>query len=279
MSGVKSLVDVAKAMQETEEKAEAPGTRTLADVAREQEQVKVSAGMTLMDVARQQQGRASGETVAAATVDKPALLSTLARQIDAEDSARVASAIVATASEVKSAQQEAQRAAVAQSIRQVAAQEERAAAVLQSAVMIASREADSNNADDGDGYSSFEEEEDAVSSKQLQQVRETIKREQPTADDEDERAGPERTTPSDSKESKEFLRAVFRADKSRIRELLDSGDVDANAADQVRKPPCPRAGWRQVRDRDAVRAPRSSTGGARCTGRRPRRTPTCCPRC
>ncbi|EEY58731.1 uncharacterized protein PITG_10860 [Phytophthora infestans T30-4] len=43
---------------------------------------------------------------------------------------------------------------------------------------------------------------------------------------------PPRTTPSESKESKEFMRAVYRADKHHVRDMLNDEAVDANTADQ-----------------------------------------------
>lgn len=117
--------------------------------------------------------------------------------------------------------------------------------VLQSAVS-ASRPSDhkpDSNVEDDDGYSSFDDEDAAKTPTSKKETKAKNKREQPADEDSDgdasgdgdDEAGPERTTPCESKESKEFLHAVFRADKSRIRELLDSGDVDANTADQVRQ--------------------------------------------
>eukprot|EP00644_Phytophthora_capsici_P009243 jgi/Phyca11/563705/estExt2_Genewise1.C_PHYCAscaffold_130013 len=51
-------------------------------------------------------------------------------------------------------------------------------------------------------------------------------------DEEEPYEAPPRTTPSESKESKEFLRAVYRADKYHIRDMLNEEVVDANIADQ-----------------------------------------------
>ncbi|EGZ29396.1 hypothetical protein PHYSODRAFT_467375 [Phytophthora sojae] len=68
-----------------------------------------------------------------------------------------------------------------------------------------------------------------------QQAAEVLKKqEEPDdpAEEEESYDPPPRATPSESKESKEFLRAVYRADKYQVRDMLDDGVVDANIADQ-----------------------------------------------
>ncbi|KAG9398221.1 hypothetical protein AC1031_014822 [Aphanomyces cochlioides] len=53
------------------------------------------------------------------------------------------------------------------------------------------------------------------------------------SEDASEDDGPERTTPSTDKQQREFLIAVYRGNMRKVREMLDSGDVDVHATDQV----------------------------------------------
>lgn len=221
-----SLLDIAKQQQQSESSR---GVKSLLDVAKQQQQETTEpkpSAMTLMDVAKQNQP----------VVDKGSMLSGLAKQIDEEDSARVAAALVETAKEVKSAQQANRSAVISAAVEKVEKEDASAASTLRAAIVENKNHSDNNGVGgDEDGYSSFEDEDNrkADNNKKAKSVKKEKEFDGSDTSESGEAMGPERTTISDSQESKELLRAVFRADKSRVRELLDTGDVDANAADQV----------------------------------------------
>ncbi|KAG3099865.1 hypothetical protein PI124_g9871 [Phytophthora idaei] len=216
-----SLLDVANAMNA--EAASKAANLTLVDVANVENAANNSAKpMTLMDVAKQER-QAPKQT-----------LQQLAQEIDKEDRSRIQVALESTAKEVKVERQEFR------SQEQLQQEEQQAAHVLQAKAVDAGHSkhkvagADSNKEeedDDDEGYSSFEDDEaPKKGNKKLQDP--VMSEEEEPADKEESYDPPPRTTPSESKESKEFMRAVYRADKYQVRDMLNDEVVDANIADQ-----------------------------------------------
>lgn len=103
------------------------------------------------------------------------------------------------------------------------------------------------DADDDDGYSSFggddynnEEENEKLTgdkakakAKAKASARKQHLLDEDNGNESEEVAAPERTTASDSRESKVFLRAVYRADMRTIQGMLTSRDASVTTADQV----------------------------------------------
>lgn len=226
-----SLLDVAKAMN-----TEASGNSanlSLVDVA------KAANGstkpLTLMDVAKQkkQPSQAPKQT-----------LQQLAQEIDEEDRSQIQAALESTAKEVKVERQELRSQILKQTAAEVRLEDQQAAQALSDQVAsvtnskqkVANSDSNKENDDDDDGYSSFEDDSDSDSTpkKDNKKQKEVVASEEDNpADDKESYDPPPRTTPSESKESKEFLRAVYRADKYQVRDMLDGEVVDANIADQV----------------------------------------------
>ncbi|KAG7381710.1 Kinesin-like protein kif15 [Phytophthora pseudosyringae] len=218
-----SLLDVANAMN-----AEAAGnspTLSLVDVAKAENAANSSAkSLTLMDVAKP-------KTQPSQTLQQ------LAQEIDKEDRSRIQVALESTAREVKVERQELRSQTLKQTAAEVQQEEQQAAKVLQGKVLsadtskheLADPHSNKENEDDEEGYSSFEEEDDTP---KKQQKESAASDEDAPAEEEESYDPPPRTTPSESKESKEFLRAVYRADKYQVRDLLDGEVVEANIADQ-----------------------------------------------
>jgi chemotaxis protein histidine kinase CheA len=211
-----SLLDVAKAMN-----AEAAGNVSLVDVARAERGSDGSKPLSLMDVAKQETPKQT--------------LQQLAQEMDKEDRSRMQVALEATAREVKAERQELRSQALQHTAAEVNNEEQQAGAVLQAKAAAAGNSKqevvglDSKEEDDEeDGYSSFEDDDTPKKSSKKEPADEE------PADEEETYDPPPHTTPSESKESKEFLRAVYRADKYQIRDMLDSEVVDASIADQVR---------------------------------------------
>ncbi|KAG2770855.1 hypothetical protein PC129_g15401 [Phytophthora cactorum] len=226
-SSMSSLLDVAKAMNA--EAASKAANLTLVDVANADNAANNSAKpMTLMDVAKQER-QAPKQT-----------LQQLAQEIDKEDRSRIQVALESTAKEVKVERQEFRSQALKQTTEQLQQEEQQAAHVLQAKAVDAGHskhkvaDADSNkeeDEDDDEGYSSFEDDEaPKKDNKKLQDP--VMSEEEEPADKEESYHPPPRTTPSESKESKEFMRAVYRADKYQVRDMLNDEVVDANIADQ-----------------------------------------------
>ncbi|ETN01139.1 hypothetical protein PPTG_17563 [Phytophthora nicotianae INRA-310] len=212
-----SLLDVAKAMNA--EAASNSATLSLVDVAKAEHSTKP---MTLMDVAKQ-------ETQPKQTLHQ------LAQEIDTEDRSRIQGAIDSTAKEVKLERQELRSQALKQTAVQLRQEEQQAAQILQNKVAETSNvkrddaDADSDKESDDEGYSSFE---DDVPTKNKKQKEIVESEEEEPADKEESYEPPPRTTPRESNESKEFMRAVYRADKYQVRDMLNDEVVDANIADQ-----------------------------------------------
>lgn len=252
MAAKLTLMGVAAELQQVAPAIEASAALTLVDVAKEQAATSPNATntlstatKTLLDVARQEQ---ASSTVASETGDTTAnksVLLDLAKQISREDSARIANSISATAQEVKAAQGELRAAALNDVVAQVAREEQVAVVALQAninndkrietskALSTAALKPDPSG--DDDGYSSFEDEENTADKANNQKKLSRARAQDEDSDVEEDAgdSGPQRTTPCDSKECKEFLRAVYHSDKTKIRDMLENGDVDANVADQV----------------------------------------------
>ncbi|GMG17300.1 unnamed protein product [Phytophthora fragariaefolia] len=221
-----SLLDVAKAM--SAEAAGGSANLSLVDVAKAENAANASKPLSLMDVAKQE----------AQPVEKTKqTLQQLAQEIDKEDRSRIQAALESAAQEVNVERQELRSQILKQAAEELVHEEQQAAQALQTKFAleksstrdVAGPERNKEH-DEEDGYSSFEDEEDPK--------KDSKKQEEPIGDDpaeeEESYDPPPRTTPSDSKESKEFLRAVYRADKYQVRDMLDGDVVNANIADQVR---------------------------------------------
>ncbi|KAL4173341.1 hypothetical protein KRP22_008494 [Phytophthora ramorum] len=220
-----SLLDVAKAMNA--EAASAAAMLSLADVARAENAANGSfKPMTLLDVAKQE------------PQPPKQTLQQLAQEINKEDRSRIQAALESTAKGVKTEPQELRSQALKQSAAEVRQEEQQAAHVLTAKVAsvdnskpeVADPDSNKEN-DDADGYSSFEGDDGSTPKKDTtKKQNEPAQDESP--DEEESYDPPPQTTPCESKESKEFLRAVYRADKYQVRDMLDDGVVDANIADQ-----------------------------------------------
>ncbi|KAG6595782.1 Kinesin-like protein [Phytophthora cinnamomi] len=231
-TSMSSLLDVAKAMN-----AEAAGTSanlSLVDVAKAENAANNASTkpLTLMDVAK---------TEAQPTELPKQTLQQLAQEIDKEDRSRIQAALESAAKDVKVERQEFRTQTLKQAAAELHQEEQQAAQVLKAKVVHASEGSTKHEAadrdndndkenDEDDGYSSFEDDEDSAPKKDTKKQKEPA--EDDPAEEEESYDPPPRTTPSESKESKEFLRAVYRADKYQVRDMLDDGVVDANIADQ-----------------------------------------------
>ncbi|RLN49529.1 hypothetical protein BBJ28_00016731 [Nothophytophthora sp. Chile5] len=279
-----SLLDVAKAMNG--EAAGSSGKLSLLDVAKKDAAAPAvdvrRKPATLMDVAKQ--GVQPSEGHHATRSEKPTLQQ-LAQEIDKEDRSKVQKALDTTAKEVKTERQELREEALKQAAAEVQQEEQQAAQALRAKVttvkaskLEATKLETTNQSivkteEDADGYSSFEEDEEPSPN----EGRRTKEHAEPVEDEASDEDGnlepPPRTTPSDSKESKEFLRAVYRADKYRIRDMLDE-DVDVNIADQVHPPPLIYRSSATHFSCAWVALLGRSMAGAACTGRLRRTTAT-----
>ncbi|GMF24538.1 unnamed protein product [Phytophthora lilii] len=218
-----SLLDVAKAMN-----AEAASNTTklsLLDVAQDE---NATSSMSLMDVAKK-------ETITSEVPKKT--LQQLAQDIDNEDRSRIQVALESTAEEVKVERQELCTQIIRQTADVVQQEEVQAAQVLRekvAAVDSSNPKVEQNEEDDeADGYSSFEDDDDSLPKRENKNKKEEKAQDDDPTEEEENYEPPPRTTPSESKESKEFLRAVYRADKYQVRDMLNGKIVDANIADQV----------------------------------------------
>ncbi|POM65890.1 Kinesin-like protein [Phytophthora palmivora] len=222
-SFMSSLLDVAKAMNA--EAASDSATLSLVDVAKGENAENGSKALTLVDVAKQT--HAPRQT-----------LHQLAQEIEKEDRSRIQVNLESTAKKVSLERQELRSQTIKQAVVAVTQEEEQVAQILLEKVDERKHEVtdldsnkENNGDDDGDdGYSSFED-DDGTPTKNSKKQKDTVTT-AGTNDEEETYDPPPRTTPSESKESKEFLRAVYRADKYQVRDMLASEVVDANVADQ-----------------------------------------------
>ncbi|KAG1691233.1 hypothetical protein DVH05_027095 [Phytophthora capsici] len=198
-----SLLDVAKAMNA-------------------ESSVNVSDGksLTLMDVV-QQEVQAPKQT-----------LQQVAQEINEEDRSRIQTALDSKAKAVKDERQQLRSQTLRQTAVEMQQEEQKSAQVLQAKVANSKQKvADPDSDNEYDDDDSFEDELPKGNSKKEKEV--VASDDDEPVDEEEPYEAPPRTTPSESKESKEFLRAVYRADKYHIRDMLNEEVVDANIADQV----------------------------------------------
>ncbi|KAF1328815.1 Acyl--binding domain-containing protein 6-like, partial [Globisporangium splendens] len=256
MSSAKiSLLDVAKSM---EQQQQAPAKSTgdgepklsLADFAKSQAAGQPSAALgaqtmkplSLLDVARQENA-----------VEKAQMrvsLTNLAQEINAEESKRIESAVMETAKEVQVEQRKQHATLMNEAVAEVqqeealtagkfAAKVQKEQSVAQIATNMPKEQPaakpnvnEATTAADDDGYSSFGDDEERPSKTKNEVSKKQELHDEHVSDSDTQGEGPMKTTPSDSAESKTFLRAVYRADLRKIEDMLDSGEVDATVADQ-----------------------------------------------
>ncbi|KAK1947697.1 Kinesin-like protein KIF15 [Phytophthora citrophthora] len=209
-----SLLDVAMAMN-----AESSSNMSLVNVAKAGNSVKSSKSLTLMDVA-QQEVQAPKQT-----------LQHLAQEMNEEDRSRIQTALDSKAKEVKDERQQLRSQTLQQTAAELQQEELKAVQVLQAKVDNSKQEV--AHPDSGNEYDDDDNFEDELPKDNSKKQKEPVVRQDNEPADEEPYEPPPRTTPSESKESKEFLRAVYRADKYHIREMLNEEVVDANIADQV----------------------------------------------
>ncbi|TMW65033.1 hypothetical protein Poli38472_009200 [Pythium oligandrum] len=225
-----TLVDVAK-----EQSNKVDSTATKSDMTDSEQPKK----LTLMDVAKENDGPKTTATVS---------LASIAQEINVDERQSMDAAITKAATKVKQEQHQQRADALKETVAQIKMEDARAAEVLQVKVEKGSLAEDTTppkevktnasrlvastkEAEDDGGYSSFEDEEDSKSIKK--KPKSTGKRSK-EADNQSEEASapPPRTTASDTPESKEYMRAVYRGDIRRVADLLDDGELDINTADQ-----------------------------------------------
>ncbi|KAG1684520.1 hypothetical protein DVH05_011034 [Phytophthora capsici] len=209
-----SLLDVAKAMN-----AESSVNVSLVDAKAGNEE-KGSKSLTLMDVV-QQEVQAPKHT-----------LQQVAQEINEEDRSKIQTALDSKAKAVKDERQQLRSQTLQQTAAEMQQEERNSAQVLQAKVANSKQEvADPDSDNEYDDDDSFEDELPKGNSKKEKEA--VAGDDDGPVDEEEPYEAPPRTTPSESKESKEFLRAVYRADKYHIRDMLNEEVVDANIADQV----------------------------------------------
>uniref|UniRef100_K3WTM2 Uncharacterized protein n=1 Tax=Globisporangium ultimum (strain ATCC 200006 / CBS 805.95 / DAOM BR144) TaxID=431595 RepID=K3WTM2_GLOUD len=256
MSNAKiSLLDVAKSMeqqQQTSSKSTGDGEPklSLAEFAKSQAAGQLGAAfsaqttkpLSLLDVAQQGSDVEKAQTRAS--------LTNLAQKINAEDTKRIENAVMETTKEVQAEQRKQRATIVKEAVAEVQQEEALAAEKLAAQIQkVQSMEQIVTNmpkkqpaakpnineataAADDDGYSSFEDDEERPSN-----FKNKVPKKQELHDEHESDSGaqgerPLRTTPSDSAESKTFLRAVYRADLRKVEDMLDSSEADATVADQ-----------------------------------------------
>lgn len=217
-----SLLDVAKAMNT--EAVEGTATLSLIDGASAAN--STAKVLTLMDVAQHETHSSQ---------DSKKTLEQVAQDCDHDDRVKIQVALQSAANDVKIERQVNRSQTFHQTAAQVEEEELQAVAVLQAKVACvdqAKHNADDSVSkdDDDEGYSSFEEESPE---KAFNKVQEPVMLDEEDPADVGESYDPLiQTTTSESKESKEFVRAVYRADKYQIRDMLENDVVDVNVADQ-----------------------------------------------
>ncbi|TYZ65592.1 hypothetical protein PybrP1_011104 [[Pythium] brassicae (nom. inval.)] len=223
-SGTSSLLDVARATSDHTLSAmnESNATRSLADVAKKQA-TSTTRPQSLV-------GLAGVTIVAAMKPPRPSsVLQSLAQVTNENDAKRgehQPSALAEVAAKVQRQEAHAEEPTPTVSTRQTVGRANTSAT-------------DGDRVSD-DGYSSFGDEEEEGEDKKPTAMKPKAlaptRKQQLLNDDENESEGeadaPERTTASDSAESKAFLRAVYRADMRKVQDMLDSGDASVTTADQ-----------------------------------------------
>ncbi|DAZ97806.1 TPA: hypothetical protein N0F65_002476 [Lagenidium giganteum] len=251
-----SLLDVAKSMQAPIATADSGAAvqpepqkkLTLLDVAKDQAVIvgeshgaEAAVGkMTLVDVAHIQK--------ASTRASVRSSLTDIAQEINKEENTRIQKALETTATEVKNETIARQISVLSEAVKEIQQEESQAANILLKKV-VETKQAEQSVSNDvatpegtprvstkatekQDGYSSFEDDEPSNQSKDKNKHTKASTDVDADGKDDDEGGdAPLRTTPSDRPESKVFLRAVYRGDLRKVRDMLEK-EVDANVADQ-----------------------------------------------